>query len=268
VGATQSRKGDNLYTCSIVALNADTGKMAWYYQTSPHDAHDWDSTEVPVLFDGTWHGKPRKLLAQAARNGYFFVLDRVTGEHLLTKPLVDPQFLNWSMGINAKGQPINNPKKEASVDGVLVGAGSATNWPPPSFDPQTGLFYVGTTESMSMSYLVDTSDRPEGYGFTGGGGGNAGGRSGIRAIDYHTGEMKWMHEGGGAQGLLTTAGGLLFGHDGSTNFCAFDAATGKILWHTWMPVLPTNGAQTYLLDGFQFIMIAAQDTVYAYTLNR
>ncbi len=173
VGATQSRKGDNLFTCSIVALNADTGKMAWYYQTSPHDSHDWDSTEVPVLFDGTWQGKPRKLVAQAARNGYFFVLDRVTGEHLLTAPLVDPQFLNWTLGINANGQPIPNPKKEPKPDGVLVGAGSATNWPPPSFDPQTGLFYVGTTERMSMMYLVDTSDRPEGYGFSGGGGGNA-----------------------------------------------------------------------------------------------
>ena len=267
VGATQSRPGDNLYTCSLVALNADTGKMVWYYQTSPHDSHDWDSTQVPVLFDGTWQGTLRKLVAQAARNGYFFVLDRVTGEHLLTSPLVDPQYLNWSLGINANGQPIPNPKKEPKPDGVLVGAGSATNWPPPSFDPQTGLFYVGTTERMGMTYLVDTSDRPEGYGYTGGGGG-AGGRSGIRAIDYHTGQMKWMHEGGGPQGLLTTAGGLLFGNDGSSNFCAFDAATGKILWHTWMPTLTTNGAQTYLLDDFQFVVVAAQDTVYAYTLNR
>ena len=172
VGATQSRPGDNLFTCSLVALNADTGKMAWYYQTSPHDSHDWDSTQVPVLFDGTWQGRPRKLVAQAARNGYFFVLDRVTGEHLLTTPLVDPQFLNWTLGLNANGQPIPNPKKEPKVDGVLVGAGSATNWPPPSFDPQTGLFYVGTTERMSMTYLVDTSDRPEGYGFSGGGGGD------------------------------------------------------------------------------------------------
>ena len=114
--------------------------MAWYYQTSPHDAHDWDSTEAPVLFDAPWQGKPRKLVAQAARNGYFFVLDRATGEHLLTAPLVDPEFLNWSSGINAKGQPISNPKKEATVDGVLVGAGSATNWPPPSSIRRQGCF--------------------------------------------------------------------------------------------------------------------------------
>ena len=268
VGATQSRKGDNLFTCSLVALNADTGKMVWYYQTSPHDAHDWDSTQVPVLFDATWEGKPRKLVAQAARNGFFFVLDRTNGEHLLTAPLVDPQFLNWTTGLNANGQPINNPKKESSVDGVLVGAGSATNWPPPSYDPQSGLFYVGTNEALTMSYLVDTSDRPEGYGYTGGGSADAGGRSGIRAIDIHTGQMKWMHEGGGPQGLLTTAGGLLFGYDGSQNFCAFDTLTGKILWHTWLPTATTNGATTFLLDGFQYVTIAAGDTLYAYTLNR
>jgi alcohol dehydrogenase (cytochrome c) len=131
VGASQSRKGDNLFTCSVVALNPDTGKMVWYFQSSPHDTHDWDSTQVPVLFDGTWNGQPRKMLVQGTRNGYFFVLDRVTGQNLLTKPLVDPQYVNWSMGIDARGQPIPDPKKYPAVDGVLVGPGSATNWPPP-----------------------------------------------------------------------------------------------------------------------------------------
>jgi alcohol dehydrogenase (cytochrome c) len=269
VGATQSRPGDNLFTCSIVALNADTGKMAWYYQTSPHDSHDWDSTEVPVLFDGTWNGKPRQMVAQAARNGYFFVLDRATGEHLLTSPLVDPQFINWATGLNSRGQPVSDPKKEPQPDGALVGPGSATNWPPPSFDPQTHLFYVGTTEGLAMSYLVDPDERPEGYGFTSAAAPNSGGRTGIRAIDYQTGKMKWMSQGGGAQGLLTTAGGLLFGHDGSTNFCAFDAATGAVLWRSHdLKTNTTNGPETFLLDGRQFIVVAAQDTVYAYALKK
>ncbi|HEY2017959.1 MAG TPA: acido-empty-quinoprotein group A [Bryobacteraceae bacterium] len=266
VGATQSRKGDNLYTCSLVALNPDTGKMAWYFQTSPHDSHDWDSTEVPVLFDGVWNGKPRKLVAQATRNGYFFVLDRVTGEHLLTKPLVDPEYITWSMGIDAKGRPISNPKKEPSVDGVLVGPGSATNWQPPSFSPESGLFYVGTSEGFGLEYLVDTSERPEGYGFTEGAGGSAG-RSGIRAIDYKTGVMKWFHEGGSARGLLSTAGHLLFGGDGHGYFSAFDQDTGKTLWHTAVPSGSTNGPQTFLLDGRQVILVANADTLYCFTLS-
>ena len=112
-------------------------------------------------------------MAQAARNGYFFVLDRATGEHLLTAPLVDPEFLNWASGINAKGQPINNPKKEASVDGVLVGAGLGDELASAELRSADWFFYVGTSEGFSMSYLVDTTDRPEGYGFTGGGGGQS-----------------------------------------------------------------------------------------------
>ena len=105
--------------------------MAWYFQTSPHDSHDWDSTQVPVLVDAEFGGQQRKLVIQATRNGYFFVLDRATGKNLVTKPLVE--YVNWSLGVDAKGQPIPNPKKEPSIDGVLVGPGSATNWPPPSF---------------------------------------------------------------------------------------------------------------------------------------
>jgi alcohol dehydrogenase (cytochrome c) len=266
VGAGQSRKGDNLFSCSVVALNPDTGKMVWYFQSSPHDTHDWDSTQAAVLVDGTWEGKPRKMLIQGTRNGYFFVLDRTNGKNLLTKTLVDPQYVTWSKGVAANGQPIPNPEKDPSVDGVLVGPGSATNWQPPSFSPQTGLFYVGTSEGLSMSYLTDTDERPEGYGFSGGAGAG-GGRSGLRAIDYHTGQMKWFHPGGGAQGLLSTAGGLLFGGDGAQHFIAFDAATGKPLWHTALLANHTNGPQTYLLDGKQFVLVGAGDTLYAFTLN-
>ena len=266
VGATQSRKGDNLFTCSLVALNPDTGKMKWYFQTSPHDSHDWDSTQVPVLVDAEFGGQQRKLVIQATRSGYFFVLDRETGKNLVTKPLVE--YVNWSLGIDPKtGQPIPNPKKEPSIDGVLVGAGSATNWPPPSFDPQTGLFYVGTAESYGMSYLTDTDERPEGYGFTGGGGGG-GGHSGIRAIDYKTGTMKWMHDTAiGAQGLLTTAGHLLFCNDGYGNFMALDPANGKILWHTALLTSATNGPETWTIDGRQFVLVAGGDTLYAFTLS-
>ena len=135
VMAGQGRKGDNLWTCSIVALNPDTGKMAWYFQASPHDTHDWDAAETPVLIDGEIDGQPRKLLAQSSRNGYFFVLDRTNGKNILSKPFID---LNWSKGLDAKGQPIGNPDKEPKPDGTLVipALGGAANWPSPSFDPR------------------------------------------------------------------------------------------------------------------------------------
>ena len=164
VMAEKSRKGDNLYTCSIVAINPDTGKMVWYFQPSPHDTHDWDAVETPVLFDGVIDGQKRKLVAQASRNGYFFVLDRATGKRIVTTPFIDT--LNWAKGLDAKGQPIPDPAKYPTTDGVLVSPSSngATNWPAPSFDPETGLFYVGTSRTYSMYYLTDTDDHPEGWG--------------------------------------------------------------------------------------------------------
>ena len=268
VFAPQSRKGDNLFTCSIVALSADTGKMVWYYQTSPHDTHDWDSTEVNVLVDGEFNGRQRKMLVQASRNGYFFVLDRTNGQHLLTAPLTD--FLNWSLGVNAKGQPIPNPAKDPTVDGVLVSPGSSTNWPPPSFSPQTGLLYVGTQQSYALNYLTDVDERPEGYG-----GGNVvpggGGREGyIKALDYRTGKVRWRHAltEGGAMGLLTTAGDLLFGGDGSGNFVAYDPSTGDPVWHAGLAANPSNAPITYMLDGRQFVVVGAGDSLYAFTLAR
>jgi alcohol dehydrogenase (cytochrome c) len=273
VMAGQGRKGADLWTCSIVALNADTGKLVWYFQGSPHDTHDWDNTETPVLFDAEVDGKPRKLLAQAARNGYFFVLDRTNGESIVSKPYVP---LNWSKGIDARGQPIPDPKKEPTVDGNLLtinGVGG-TNWMPPSFSPQTGLFYVNAFRGYSLTYLTDTSERPEGYG---GSIRNLWVQHVIEALDYKTGEVKWSHAyptaggtggvGLGGPGILTTAGGLLFSGDYFGNLIAFNAGNGEILWHFPMLHSLGNGPETYMLNGRQYLVAGGGDTLYAFALN-
>jgi len=269
-----SRPGDNLYTCTIVALNPVTGKMAWHYQVTPHDTHDWDAAQTPILIDGDFNGRPRKMLAQASRNGHFFLLDRVTGEHLLTSKFVDS--LNWTKGINAKGQPAHDPAKDASVPGTLVSpdTNGATNWPPPSFSPDTGLVYFGTRQTFSVIYLTDTDGRPQGWAAAERSVGNVG--NALKAVDYKTGKVKWsrpfaMGPGGsqgGPVGLLSTAGGLLFGNDGGNNFVAYDAATGKPLWHAGLGTNTSNGPQTYLLDGRQYIVVGAGDSLYAFALQQ
>jgi acido-empty-quinoprotein group A len=270
VFAGQSRQGSNLYTASIVALNPDNGKLAWYFQGSPHDTHDWDNVETPVLFDATIDGKPRKLLAQAGRCGWFFVLDRTNGKNLVSRPFSGTG--NWAKGVDAKGQPIPDPAKEPKVNGSMIDmpAMGATNWPPPSYDPQTELFYVNGTEGYGIAYLYDTSAHPEGYG--GGGGGNFDSRSALFAIDIHNGNIKWKHEvqpqgfgGGMTGGILTTAGHLLFTGD-STSLTAFDPATGKILWHQRLMSSVSNGPSTYTLDGKQYVLVGAGDSLYALTL--
>jgi alcohol dehydrogenase (cytochrome c) len=272
VMAGQGRKGADLYTCSIVAINADTGKLVWYFQGSPHDTHDWDNTETPVLFDAEVEGKPRKLLAQAARNGYFFVLDRTNGENILSKPFVP---LNWSKGVDAKGEPIPDPEREPTVDGNLltIYGGGGTNWIPPSYSPQTGLFYVNAVRGYSVTYLTDTSEHPEGYG------GSIRGlwsQHVLEAIDHKTGEVRWSHPyinveglggGLGGPGILTTAGDLLFSGDFNGNLIAFNASKGDILWHFPMLHSLSNGPETYLLDGRQYLIAGGGDTLYAFILN-
>ena len=268
-----SRPGDNLWTASIVALDADTGKMAWYYQATPHDTHDWDAAQTPILIDGVIDGKPRKLIAQANRNGHFFLLDRTNGKHILTAPIIDS--MNWVKRINEKGQPEGDPAKESSVPGTLVSptTDGATNWPPPSFSPDTGLYYVGTTRGFSIFYLTDTDPRPQGWGAAERHVGNLG--SELKAIDYKTGKIVWSRplavsawgSGGGAMGLLSTAGNLLFGNDGAGNFVAYEAATGKPLWHAGLGNNTTNGPQTYLLDGRQYVVVGAGDQLFAFTLQ-
>jgi alcohol dehydrogenase (cytochrome c) len=264
----KSRKGDNLYTCSIVALNVDTGKLAWYFQPSPHDTHDWDAAQTPVLIDGEIDGKPRKLLAQANRNGYFFLLDRTNGKSVTTAPMIET--MNWSKGISASGQPIPDAGKEATIEGVLVSpnTGGATNWPPPSFDPETGLFYVGTSQTFSMFYLTDTDPHPEGWGAAEREAGFFGAY--LNAIDYKTGKIVWKHRyltGWGPVGILTTAGKLLFTGDSSQNLIAFDPANGDILWHAGLADSLSNGPITYLLDKQQYVIAGAGDSLYAFTLQ-
>lgn len=272
VYAGQARKGANLYTDAIVALDPDTGKMKWYFQGSPHDTHDWDNVETPVLFDTTIDGKPRKLLAQAARCGYFFVLDRETGKYLVSKPFTGTA--NWSKGIDERGQPIPDTGKEPKVDGSMVNipGGGATNWPAPSYSPKTGLFYVNASEGYTVAYLYDTSADPQGY--AGGATGHFDPKSSLIALDVKTGDVRWKHtakgqgaEGGGMTGgILTTAGDLLFTGD-SDRVAAFDPATGKILWSEKLGSSVSNGPSTWSLDGTQNVIVGAGDTLYAFTLG-
>ncbi len=264
--AGKGREGANLFTESIVALNADTGKLVWYFQPSPHDTHDWDAVETPVLFDGEIDGKPRKLLAQASRNGWFFVLDRETGKNYVSTSYVKT---NWTKGIDAKGQPIPNPAKEPQIAGVLVSpnAVGAVNWPPPSFSPETGLFYVNATRSFGIYYIFDDTDKPEGWG-----GHDLGewSESMLQAIDYRTGKVKWSHKwetAGNDGGLLSTAGNLVFAGDPNNNLVALNATTGDPLWHANLGNPVSNAAITYELDGHQYLVVGAGDKLFTFVMN-
>jgi len=266
--AGKGRKGDNLYTECIIALDPDTGKLKWYFQPSPHDTHDWDAVQTPVLFDGEIDGEKRKLLAQASRNGWFFVLDRTNGKCVLTAEFVKT---NWATGVNEKGQPIPNPQKEPKLDGALVSPnqGGGVNWPPPSFNPETGLFYVNAARAFSVFYLYDDDDKPEGWG-----GNDKGGWSEamLQAIDYKTGKIRWSHKwpGNGAgvrSGLLSTAGKLLFAGDTNQNLVALDPANGKPLWHVGLHASMSNGPITYEIQGVQYLLVAAGDSLYAFAIN-
>lgn len=263
--------GANLYTCSTVAVNVDTGRMAWYYQTSPHDTHDYDSAQTPVLVDGTWQGKPRKLVLTMARNGYFFVLDRVTGQHLLTSKLFAST--NWAKEeLGPDGAPVRIPAKDSDYGGALVSPSTlgVVNWAPPAFSPQTGLFYVNVAETFEMYYLATSDPR----GAMGLGGENLlnlptlGGY--LMAIDYNTGKPRWSHkyagvDGGLGMGVLSTAGNLVFAPDTHGNLVAYDATTGHQQWHAAIGV--TNAPETYLLAGRQWVLSAGGDTLYAFRMQ-
>jgi alcohol dehydrogenase (cytochrome c) len=261
-------EGDNLFTCALIAVNVDTGKMAWYYQTSPHDMHDYDSAQTPILVDGMFNGKMRKLVLTAARNGYYFTLDRVTGEHLVTSKY--GMFTNWSNKLNKFGGPQHDPGKDATIAGSLVSPTSdgTTNWEPATYSPDTELLYVAEDNGYSIFYLTDVDPR----GSMGLGGKEevqvGTGGSYLTAIDYKTGKIAWRrpyYGNGGGGGLLTTAGKLLFAGDGGGNLVAHDVTDGKPLWHTHIGRV-TNAPQTYMLDGHQYLIAATGDAIWSFML--
>jgi len=265
------RRGDGaaLFTCSMIAVNVDTGKMAWYYQTSPNDTHDWDSAQTPVLADIRLNGRLRKVAMTAARNGYFFVVDRTTGEHLVTAKFSSTS--NWAEEqLNEHGQPVRIPAKDHDIAGALVSSSNegAANWPPPSYSPDYGLFYVPVAESWAMYYRTET-DAGGSMGLGGKEEVGVGANAYLKAIDPKTGRIAWsVHYPQGthlANGVLTTAGRLLFAGDVNSNLVARDPGSGRPLWHSHLASV-TNAPQTYLLDGHQYILAAGGDTLYAFRL--
>jgi alcohol dehydrogenase (cytochrome c) len=258
-----TRPGDNLYTCSIVALNPDNGKLSWAFQASPHDTHDWDAAEVPVLVDADFAGKPRKMLMQASRNGYFFVLDRTNGKNLLTVPFGP---VNWSLGVDAQGRPIPNPDKEPARDGRLIAPdeGGLANYRSPSFDPKTGLFVVNSRPSYGI-YFAKPEDGTFGWA-----GADYGiwGKSVLEALDYQTGKPRWTHNlgGGSGAGVLTTESGLTFTGDSSGNVLAVDTARGATLWHAGQGARMESSPISFELDGRQYVITSSGGVLFSWAL--
>ena len=268
------RKGDNLYTASVLALDPAVGKLKWYYQFTPHDLHDWDATETPVLVDAQFHGQPRKLMLQGNRNGFFYVLDRVTGKVLLAEPFVKK--ITWASGIGPDGRPKLLPGNEPTVEGQLVcpAVAGAANWPSTAFNPATGLYYMFAEESCNV-YTKNDQWWEAGKSFYGGGtrrppGDNVSGKF-LKAIDIQTGKTAWeiSDVGGGilASGLMATAGGLIFYGDGNGAFIAADAKNGKLLWHFNTGQSWKAGPMAYTVDGNQYIGMVAGSTILTFSLR-
>jgi alcohol dehydrogenase (cytochrome c) len=265
------RGGDNLYSDSVLALNPDTGKLAWHFQFTPHDLHDYDATEVPVLVDANWKGKPRKLLLLANRNGFYYILDRTSGEFLSGKAYGQ---VNWATGLAADGRPILNDKliTKDGVQRICPGALGLTNWYSPSYSPESGLFYVATSNECDLFtsaapkyraghdflgsvYVPDPVRRPSGA---------------LKALDPLTGAVKWefpyyTSPDGGA---LSTAGGVVFAGDSDGNFIVLDARTGHDLWHRQLGAAIYSTAVTFEVGGKQYVVIPAGSAIFSFALDR
>jgi alcohol dehydrogenase (cytochrome c) len=261
------RDGDNLYSCSVLALDRKTGKLKWYYQFTPHDVWDWDATEPVVLVDTLWQGQQRKLLLQANRNGFFYVLDRTNGKLLLGKPFTKK--LTWATGIGPDGRPVRVPNQEPTTEGnkACPAVEGAANWHSTSFSPDTGLFYVQALDKCNV-YRKSYTEWQAGRGYQGGSGRNLPGEPGLkilRALDIQTGRIVWeLPEPGQAvswSGVLSTAGGVVIFGDESGALAAADASTGKRLWSFQTNQMLKASPMTYMFDGKQYVSIASGSNI-------
>ena len=262
------RKGDNLYTSSVVALDVKTGKMKWYYQFTPHDVHDWDSVEPMLLVDEQWEGRPRKLLVHGDRNGFFFVLDRTNGQLLLAKPF---STVNWATGYGKDGRPMLTEHFDSTLEGALVcpTTNGGANWPAASFDPGTNLFFVRVSDGCAK-YKKDPAPIQVGQRFFGGSAADEPGTVNfIRAVDVATGTKRWdypLPPGGGGSGTLATAGGLVFFGESGGSFTAVNAATGKVAWHFETGQAWRASPMTYMVGGKQYVALAGSGGIFAFAL--
>ncbi|HMF94085.1 MAG TPA: PQQ-binding-like beta-propeller repeat protein [Vicinamibacterales bacterium] len=263
-----ARPGDNLYSDSIVALDVKTGTLKWHFQNTPHDVHDWDSLETPVLVDATFRGQSRKLLLQANRNGFYYILDRDTGEFLQGTPFVDK--LDWATGLDARGRPIVAPGHEPTVTGTSTcpSTAGATNWPPPTYSRDTGYLYVVVAEGCGINVIRSSTvaDSATGYYESS----RAPWQAYVRAIDVLTGKRIWEYKAIRSNhygpGLLSTAGGIVFAPEQLGQVSVLDAKTGKSLWHFNTGDVITAAPVTYSVDGEQFFAIASGTNVFAFGL--
>ena len=269
------RKGDNLFTCSVVALDPDTGQRKWHYQFTPNDTHDWDSTEDMVLVDRAYHGQNRKLLLHADRNGVFYVLDRTDGKLLSAAPFVRT---TWVDHWDANGRPVTKPGWRASPEGAVVfpALGGGTNFQAPSYSPQTGWLYV-VYHDGSGSYTSGPAPYEPGRQFWGRGAGRGPGppstpqaeSQGVVALDPETGKAVWRYElteNSLSAGVLATAGGVVFAASRDGNFIALDARSGKALWHFQAGAEIPSSPMSYAVDGKQYIAISTANVLFSFAL--
>ena len=278
------RPGDNLYTDSVVALDADSGELKWHFQFTPHDEWDWDSVQIPLLVDREFGGRLRKLMLWGNRNGFFYALDRATGEFLLGKPFVKQ---DWAVGLDESGRPIKAPGHQPTYEGskTYPGVQGGTNWYSPSYSPKTGWFYLAVWDDYYSYYYKRDDEYSPGNSYTGGGvrspinslrrsrfppsTSKEVGYGAVRALDAQTGEVRWEFkmEDVSDCGVLSTAGDVVLTGNREGHFFALDATSGKLLWTRYLGGQISASPITYLVDGKQNVAIAAGHSLFVFGLR-